>query len=249
MHSETENQSSILLDSHVPKMCRGCCEREDDTDTNPGPGPGPDSTPDLPTDPPLVGCLEVCSNTPKNEVRPYRVQSLQTGREHDCGEKCGSDSHCIFAHGCSKCIDGECRPTPPPPSKKTPTKYYGCDHKCFIMRFKCRELCTIKTLGFRAFRAFCVNGHLPKTCRRCCKYPSSSNPEPEPQVHSSGQFQIGWDAGKPHDSGVKTVGSACHPGCKRHSASAYSENESLFACGAKIQAINVGLALIKRIAE
>lgn len=63
-----------------------------------------------------------------------------------------------------------------------------------------------QTLDFRAFRAFFVNGHLPKTCRRCCKYPSSSNPEPEPQVHSSGQFQIGWDAGKqPHDSGVKTV--------------------------------------------
>lgn len=79
---------AFCLNSHVPKMCRGCCEREDDTDTNPG--PGPDSTPDLPTDPPLVGCLEVCSNTnPKMKCDPTecslckRVENMIAERNVD----------------------------------------------------------------------------------------------------------------------------------------------------------------------
>ena len=51
------------------------------------------------------------------------------------------------------------------------------------------------------------------------------------RIHSSGEFEIGWDMFKPHDSGRKTRGWACNSGCKRYSHRAYSENEALFACG------------------
>lgn len=70
-------------------------------------------------------------------------------------------------------------------------------------------------------------------CRKDC--PSTSTQVPRtPQVHSRGNFEIGWDMLKLHNKGVKTVGSPCHPGCKRHSYTAYSENESLLACGGQL---------------
>eukprot|EP00985_Skeletonema_marinoi_P013287 scaffold6569_cov79-Skeletonema_marinoi.AAC.1 len=66
-------------------MCKECFAREDDTDTNPGPDPDPNPKPDPgPTDPSLVGCFEVCSNTnPKMKCDPTecslckRVEDVQ----------------------------------------------------------------------------------------------------------------------------------------------------------------------------
>ncbi len=77
----------------------------------------------------------------------------------------------------------------------------------------------------------CLRSCLSK-CRKEC--PIAPPPPPKHQVHSRGDFEIGWDMFKPHNKGVKTVGSPCHHGCKRHSYTAYSENESHLACGGQL---------------
>ena len=51
------------------------------------------------------------------------------------------------------------------------------------------------------------------------------------QTYSKGEFEIGWDLFKPHNSGTKTVGMACHPGCKKHSATVTPADPNRLACG------------------
>lgn len=58
-------------------------------------------------------------------------------------------------------------------------------------------------------------------CKKEC--PSTT---PTTRIHSNGYFPISWKS-----KGSKTVGSACHSGCKRRVHRVSSGNKSLLACG------------------